>query len=141
MEKLTLSNLHKVDGAHRDPADLDLLLSNLRFRTEDEATAASNKTQNTMGRSINSEVTGADKLPDQVTFSFNPWPSLDHEFHGHVNVTCQLFVDPAERELHLTPLPGAMELAERSATAKLVEHLKRMFEDAEQDITVLAGTP
>lgn len=130
---------HELNGAAITPSDLDLLISNLKFRTEDELTRDINKGSDKMGQSIRSEVSGADKIPDLVSFEFLPWPGIEEDYQSQVEVPCQLYIDPAERTLSLKPLPGAIEAAKTKATTDLAKVIQVKWQHP--DLPVFCGTP
>lgn len=130
---------HDCNGAGITPADLDLLISNLKFRTEDELSREVGKTADKMGQTIRSEVSGADKIPDLVVFDFLPWPSIEEEYQSPVEVPCQLYIDPAERTISLKPLPGMIEAAKTHATTQLAATISDKWKLTE--CPVFCGTP
>lgn len=118
-----------------EPADLDLLISNLKFRTEDEMSRTVGKNADAMGKSIRAEVTGADAVPDLVAFNFVPWPAIEEDFQSEVTVPCQLYIDPSERSITLKPLAGAIDAAKTEAVAHLADSILPW------GVPVLCGTP
>lgn len=122
-----------------DPPELDVLISDLKFRTEDELQRQTGKTSDSMGHAIRAQVTGAEKIPDLAIFDFLPWPGIEEAFQDIVRVPCKLFVDPMERKIHLSPLPGSIEAAQTDAVKHLAQRIRESWNLS--NCPVLCGTP
>lgn len=109
-------------------------IRNLKFRSADEQTGKIDHGRESMGRAIESEITGAGELPETVTINVTRWATLGIEYV--VSVECLLVLDVTERKLSLRPLADQLEQAENGAQ----KWLNGILSDALSS-TVVYGSP
>jgi hypothetical protein len=107
-------------------------IRNLKFRSADEQTGDIKQGRESMGRSIEAEITGAAELPETVLVKVRRWASLDYV----ATVECLLVLDVQERKLSLRPLADQLEQAENGAQGWLHGQLSGAVE-----CPVYFGTP
>lgn len=107
-------------------------IRSLKFRTADEQAGDVKQGRESMGRSIEAEVTGATDLPETFVVKVRRWASLEYV----VAVECLLVLDVQERKLSIRPLADQLEQAENGAQGWLHEQLTAAVE-----CPVYFGTP
>lgn len=95
------------------------LLRSLNFKTVDAGDGNIQHGKESMGRSVQMEITGANDLPETVTIKLRRWAKLDI----FVEVECLIVLDTETRTLALQPLADATEIAEDDAQRQLHELL------------------
>lgn len=131
----------KCSSATLDPGDLDLKISDLKFKTEDEQKTGATKNVDSMGRSIRSEVWGTEDLPDIVHFTFLPWPNLEEEYQEEVTIGCKMIVDPSERVISIVPIEGMVSQLLKKSISKLADKIREIWQLDESSNLVYCGTP
>lgn len=134
---------HDIANSFVAPANFTTVISNLKFASSQEIDGqVSAVGKNTLGRKTMSEVTGAEKLPEHVTFEFEPWPhsriwaGLDGPT---VTVKCSVWVDSVEGKITISVQPGQIEEAQAQALDELRSHVAE--KTGIKFDRVLAGTP
>lgn len=89
-------------------------------------------------RSVHAEVAGVEEFPEEVEFSFSPYPSLVDEIDQLVSIRCGFQVFPKDRTMQLTPLPGQVAYAEKVAMDFLLAKLGEKLDDSER---IFCGVP
>lgn len=117
-----------------DPPNLLDMMAEIRFSRTDEQTHIMHTNSDTMGREIRNAVSGLSQIPEVVSFSFLPFPALEEQFQEEVTVPCTLWVDPAERQIHLFPFDGALQEAERLAVRRLMDRAIERYDLEEDDV-------
>lgn len=112
--------------AEIDPPVVADALADIRFSRVDEQSRVVSGKNDSMGKSIRAEASGAAKIPSHVEISFSPWPSLQI---SDVTVQSFLYVDPEERSISFSPLPGSIDSAKNQATKYLAEYLEGRLND------------
>lgn len=110
----------------------------LKFRTVDDQTGNIQRGRESMGREIDAELTGADKLPELVLLTVPRWAELPIT----CTIKCRLNVDATERKLSLEPLGDEVNFAEIQCHAALGEVLVKALMDAGDGVfPVFHGSP
>lgn len=86
-------------------------IRSLKFLTADQQTGNIQQGRESVGRSIDAEVTGAKDLPETVLIKVRRWASLEYL----ASVECLLVLDTTNRTLALKPLADQLECAENDA--------------------------
>lgn len=107
-------------------------IRNLKFRSADEQTGDIKQGRESMGRSIEAEITGATELPETIIVKVRRWASLEYV----AAIECLLVLDVQERKLSIRPLADQLEQAENGAQGWLHEQLTAAVE-----CPVYFGTP
>lgn len=94
----------------------------LKFRTNDAGSGVVEHGRSSVGRTLESEITGEGALPEYVVFSV---PVFHSGFRVDYNVTCALEPIPGQGAFQFIPLPGEIETA---------------FANAEESINVALNT-
>lgn len=120
-------DFHNVEIGPQNTLDV---IRNLKFSTQMEQSGRYTADTAAMGKSIASQVTGEDKIPETVSFEFPPYPGLAEEVEGTVIVFCTLFTEPEQGLLRLVPKTGQLEEAKRKAQLILATHLREQLGDS-----------
>ena len=112
----------------------------LKFITSDEERGDVQRGRESMGRDIDSELTGADKLPPTVTLTVPRWAELSKRITCRIK--CRLQVDCQDRKLSLVPLADEVAEAEIAAHSAFALLLAGAAEDCElTDLRIYHGKP
>lgn len=134
---------HDLCQSHISPASFVSVIQNLRFASSQETTGqVSNVGKNTFGRSTMAVVTGAVEIPEEVSFTFEPWPNSGIWLPGkspEVIVHCSVFTDVVDSEITLAIMPGEMEAARASALDELCARVAEVLQI--EPGNVFAGSP
>lgn len=96
------------------PENLRDRVSVLKFASDKEAEHNNTGLDASVARSVRDRVTGASQLPEEVVFSFLPYPDLAAELGNQmVDVRCVVRVDIAAEKVSIIPLPEQMAAAAR----------------------------
>jgi len=87
------------------------VLRNLRFRTVDDEEKSIKHGRESMGRSIDSEITGAEAIPETIKLQIRRWSSIDY----YACVECVVRLDTHARTLCVKPLADELRRAEHAA--------------------------
>jgi hypothetical protein len=108
----------------RCPKLLDVIRS-LKFESGKVTTSAVGSSKASISKSIESKVSGADDLPDDVYFNVPIFQEPFANMEGVIDVALEM--DGGTEKFTLHPIPGTVEqqicLAEKSIGAKLIEEL------------------
>lgn len=126
-EELVKFLRHDMSQATITPEQFTKAIQSLKFSQSQEISGqVTGVSKSTFGKSTMAEVTGAAELPEQVTFSFEPWPNSRIWPKGMsplVSITCSVFTDASEGTITLTALPGEFEAAEAAALDELCDRV------------------
>lgn len=81
-----------------------------------------------LGRSIEAELTGSEGLPEELVFKVRVWEGVPSQ--PEVFVACDLEIDAQAETFQLTPLPGQVQAAVRTAEAWLGDSLNALADEA-----------
>lgn len=107
-------------------------IRNLKMKSLDTYQGEVQHGRESMGRDIQNEIAGADKLPETIVIRVRRWADLD----CFAEVECLLVLDVDARKLSLQPLADELEQAENAAQKWLHELLSGAVE-----ASVFYGTP
>lgn len=108
------------------PASLLPTVRSLKFRQASDGSSEIQHGRQSMGKSIEASVSGANELPDEVTFRVPVW-DLDDEDAYIATVRCAFDVSVSDGVFVLTPLPGELARATREA----VDHMADLIIQAD----------
>lgn len=108
-------------GCLPDGSRLLDLVRLIKWTGQSEAAGIIKHGQESIGRSINQQVTGESALPEEVALDVQVFDNFDRR----VKVWCAIEIFPAEQRFKLTPYP--LEL--KTAMDKTMEELADVFED------------
>lgn len=98
----------------------------LKFRTNQEATGEFKKDRASLGKSIISELTASEELPEYVTFNV---PVFDNGSLSNVraNVQCAIDIVPADENFFVIPIAGSIEKAITDGEEQILTKLQEGF--------------
>lgn len=109
---------------------------NVRFTGATEASGVVQHGAESLGRSIENKLTGADRLPDKLIVPVQVFDDPLFDELEPFELTLDLEVDVSNQKFHLSPLPGDLDAALHAALATIAEKLEQEFPAA-----VFHGTP
>lgn len=120
--------------------DLLTVIRGVRFVTNKSTSSEQRQGKESMGKSIESELTGADKVPETIQLEV---PIFKAGALNYVQlVACDLAVDLATEKFLLTPIPGDIEVAITAAEREIGKRLSdELSQNTETDIPVHYGQP
>lgn len=96
------------------PEQLKTVLSAVKFSSGREAEHGNTALDASVARTVREKVTGTAQLPEEVVFSFLPYPALANDLGRQVvDVRCVLQVDAAAETISILPLPEQLATASR----------------------------
>lgn len=135
MDQQQLIRLLRIDlpGA-LSRAELLTTIRQIKFRQSSSGESNVQHGSESLGRSIEAQVTGANDIPEQVAVSCNVYQNPgEREFTA--TVMCDLEIVPTEQKFRFRPLPDELERVTEAAIAGIRE---RIAQDIE---SVFYGTP
>lgn len=129
----------KLAGCLGPAGNLLDLLRVVRFKTGSDTVAEIDRGRSSIGRQLQSEVTGTDRLPEVVAFSVPVFATPSVAGIRSV-VQCALDPDAATGTFRVIPLPGQLEAATEYAAGEVGAIIRDLIGDAE-GIPVYHGRP
>lgn len=129
----TVLMLRTVFFGCTDPAFIGVI-RRLKFRTNESGAGVVEHGRASMGRSLESEVTGEGNIPEYVIFRV---PIFESGFSAATTVECALEPIPGTASFKFIPLPGEIERAFAFAEGELKTVLENAL--AEKEVPVLYG--
>lgn len=117
-------------------AELIAAIRSLKWRTSTSGTADLQHGNESLGKTVENEVTGAGTIPELVTVSTAVFSNPGEE-KNEVTIGCDLEIDAPKQKFLFRPLPDEL----RAAKAKAVEDIRARIARDLPEVTVLYGTP
>ncbi len=111
----------------------------LRFRKLDSGESIVQSNKASLGRTIESELTGSAPLPETVELEVPVFDLLSLAFT--LPVSCALEIDPATEKFQLLPFPGQIESAIADAENMLGEELRILLSMNGEEVPLYFGAP
>jgi hypothetical protein len=108
----------------------------IKFRTSEAGASTIQQGNESLGRTIEAEVTGAGDIPESVLVSCAVF-SNPGEREKTFTVGCDLEIVPAEKKFRFRPIPDEIERVTDAALAGIRDRIA----DTLQDIAVFYGSP
>ena len=121
------------------PPDLLSLVRIVKFKQNESGESNIQTGKASIGRSVQSELTGAGALPEDVRVNVPVWDNVMHDdILRNVDVICALDIDLEQQRFYLRPKAGQIESHERDALDWLVGLIA---EQVSESVSVYAGSP
>lgn len=125
--------LHLKETLEKDYPTLIATMREIRIRQNVAGQGTVEHGRESMGKTIDNSVTGADAIPEEVLLNVPIW--LHHE--ARVQVRCYFDIDVQAVKFTFAPMPGELEHARQAAQAWLHEQLEALAPES----TVYFGSP
>lgn len=106
----------------------------LKFQTNSSGSSQIKHGQESMGREIESQIVGADAIPEEVTLQTRVYNNPDVQYMA--KVTCALDIDLESQKFTLRPMPDQLEEAVQGAQNEVRTRLEEL-----KDVQSFYGTP
>jgi hypothetical protein len=139
MDQKALVRFLRVNLAGCIPASLLAVVRNLKFKINESGQADIQHGKSSIGKAIQSELTGQDSIPEEVTIVLpiflGPWSFITG------NVVCALEIDTLQSRFLLTPLPGSIESVLLAAEDRIGDQVNQCIADLNLEAPVYYGQP
>jgi hypothetical protein len=125
----------KFIGAEKR-AELLTAIRSLKWRQSSEGFADVQHGKESLGKSVESEVTGSGSIPELVVITC-PVFSNPGEEENEVGIGCDLDINPAEQTFSFQPIAGEID----AAVASALDDIRKRIEAACPTVLVLFGAP
>lgn len=124
MKPKAMRDTIRKDFAGCFPDEFVDLISDLKFKVEEETTAQHTNSSDAMGQAIRAEVTGSATIPETVPVHINIYPMIDPDdpLDSQV-IPCTVFTDAQQGTLSIIPEPNAVDIAIQCAKAEIAQRI------------------
>lgn len=111
-------------------------IRSVKWRTSDEGKTEVQHGKASLGRAIQSELTGSDSIPEEITLDVPLWKGLGATLY---QIHCSFEIEPSTQRFCLQPFPGQIEAALLQAEVELGDTIVALLQGAE--VPVYHGSP